>query len=370
MNQHYMVKALYQAYRGLGSTSPNPSVGAVLVKNSQIISQGHTEPPPGRHAEVVAIEAAGENARGADLYVTLEPCCFYGRTPACSDLIIRAGIKRVFICVEDPHHRVCGSSIKILQKNGIEVNVGLASKQGKYLNRFFFKHLESKFPYITVKMAQTLDGYSARIDGTSKWISSWQSRRIVHKMRSTFDCVLVGYNTFVADNPSLDVRIVASNKNPSRVIVWSAKKCIEEIFFEYTVFKDSKTQCIIFYNGEICSDEEIKTIKKRFSHIVFEKTSVKGDFLDIGEIFLKLKSKYNFLSVLCEGGSALASNIIHKNLFDEIVVFTSPQMFLQGKKSFDFSVFQQDSEGFELEPYTIKKSGSDVLGIYHKKGEA
>jgi diaminohydroxyphosphoribosylaminopyrimidine deaminase/5-amino-6-(5-phosphoribosylamino)uracil reductase len=220
----FLRRALELAWKGRGKVSPNPMVGAVLVKDGKIIGEGFHRTYGGKHAEAWAIEDAkrkGFSVEGADLYCTLEPCCFTGpekHQPPCTDLLIRNRIKRVFLCTLDPHPRVRGKGVRILQEAGIEVQVGILASQALSLNEGFFTYQILGRPFVHLKIAQSIDGRIAALEGDSRWITDERARKMVHRLRATYDAVLVGKNTARVDDPELTVRLV-QGRNPYRIVL-------------------------------------------------------------------------------------------------------------------------------------------------------
>lgn len=217
----YMKRALTLARKGIGRTSPNPSVGCVIVKDGVIVGEGWHRKAGTPHAEVHALNMAGDAARGADVYVTLEPCCHTGATPPCTKALIQSGVRRVFAGMRDPNPRVSGGGLAALENAGIETSCGLLENACRALNRPFIKHVTTGYPFVTYKCAMTLDGKIASVTGESRWISCEESRKYVHRMRAHNDAVMVGVDTILADNPQLTVRHV-KGRNPVRIIVDSS----------------------------------------------------------------------------------------------------------------------------------------------------
>jgi len=201
--KQYMKRSLELALLGKGRVSPNPLVGAIIVKGNKIIGEGYHCKAGEDHAEIIALKNCRESPRRATIYVNLEPCCHYGKTPPCVDAIIKAGINKVVIAVRDPNPVVNGNGIKIMKENKIEIEEGILEKEAKELNKIFFKYIVSKTPYIILKAALTLDGKIATRSFDSKWVSCDESREMVHKLRADVDAVLVGKNTIMKDNPQL-----------------------------------------------------------------------------------------------------------------------------------------------------------------------
>lgn len=311
-DENYMGRALQLAQYGIGAVSPNPLVGCVIVHNDKIIGEGWHRKFGEAHAEVNAV-ASVENHdlfQEATAYVTLEPCSHFGKTPPCSDLLIDKGFKKVVVGCQDPNPKVAGKGIQKLIDAGIEVVTGVLEKECISINRRFFTSISEKRPYIILKWAQTSDGYIAREDFSSKWISNPLSRQIVHKMRAEEDAILIGKNTALYDNPKLDVRDWIG-KDPLRIIVDRNLKLPRNL----NVFKDGKPT--IYYN----TLEE-----KKSGETIFVKL-YGYDFLK--QLFEDLHQK-GIQSVLVEGGATILNEVIRQGLWDEAFVFTGSQKFGQG----------------------------------------
>ena len=224
----YMKRALALAKRGVGRTSPNPAVGCVIVRDGAIVGSGWHKKAGTPHAEVHALQMAGDLARGAQVYVTLEPCCHTGKTPPCSQALIRAGVSRVVIGMGDPNPRVSGGGITELRAAGIDITCGVLEEQCRQINLPFIKQITTGLPYVTYKCAMTLDGKIATCTGASRWISGEESRTYVHRMRARSDAVMVGVDTVIADDPELTVRHVRGH-NPLRVVVDSRLRTPESV---------------------------------------------------------------------------------------------------------------------------------------------
>ncbi|MCL4164441.1 UNVERIFIED_CONTAM: hypothetical protein GTU68_005639, partial [Idotea baltica] len=227
-----MTRAINLARLGKYITHPNPTVGCVLVKEGEIIAEGFTQPAGGPHAEAVALQQAGENAKGATAYVTLEPCSHTGRTPPCADALVRSGVARVFIAMQDPNPFVSGTGIARLEAAGIEVHTGLQATEAAKLNRGFIRRMEHGLPFVRVKMATSLDGRTALNNGASQWITGPEARRDVQFWRAQSDAILTGIGTLLADDPSLNVRLSQEElgidvpvRQPTRVIMDTQLRC-------------------------------------------------------------------------------------------------------------------------------------------------
>jgi len=335
------------AKKGKGAVEPNPMVGCVIVKNNKVIGKGWHRYFGANHAEIEALNAAGSNARGADLYVTLEPCNSFGKRPPCTKAIVDAGIKRVFFAVKDPN---VSNSRVYLEKNGVEVSSGLLNKQAKVLIKNYLKHLKIQ-PKITIKVAMTLDGKIATEKFDSKWITSQKSRDFVHKLRSKYDAVFVGFNTALKDNP----RLTAHNKgkNPVRVVVDSKLKLPKS----YHLF-DGETTTIIIY------DEKIKTIpaylkKEKIILAPVNMRSAKKDF----NVIVKKLNDLSVKTVLIEGGGEIISSVLFSNAADDIYLFTAPKI-IGGKNAVSVvggKGVAKISGAVKVKNMAVKKIGGDLL---------
>jgi len=317
MNDYdYMKLALSMAEATAGQTSPNPMVGAVLVNNHEIVGVGTHVKAGGPHAEVHAIQMAGEKAKGAILYVTLEPCSHYGKTPPCSDLIIQTGVKKVFVAAVDPNPKVCGNGIQRLKKAGIEVEVGLLQEEASQLNKVFFHYTKTGLPFVTVKTATSLDGKIATVMGESKWITSKEAREDVHQYRHKHDAILVGVNTVIKDNPLLTTRLENGGKNPIRIILDSTLR----IPLNANVVSDKSAETYIVtgnrvdpYKKEILIGSGIKIINMEQSSITIKE-------------MLKALAKHGITSIFVEGGGKIQGSFLKENAFQEVITYIAPKL--------------------------------------------
>lgn len=307
-----MTRALELAQMGMGNVSPNPMVGCVIVHNSGIIGEGWHESYGGPHAEVNAINKVDDksNLSESTAYISLEPCSFHGKTPPCVELLVKHGVRKVVICNNDPNPKVSGDGINYLKKHGIEVIQDLLASEGRYLNRRFFTNQTMERPFIILKWAQTSDGFLAKINGDSKWISSVMSRRIVHRWRSEEDAIMVGRKTVECDDPLLNVRHW-SGTDPVRIILDPQLK----LESHYRIFNSSIPT--IIYNTRR-SDEDKNN----------EFCRVNGDGF-IQEILRNMMER-EIGSCLIEGGRDTLNGFIRLNLWDEARVFISPSEFIEG----------------------------------------
>ena len=311
VEERYMRRAIDLAKLGLGSVSPNPAVGCVIVHDDQIIGEGFHRAYGSSHAEVNAIVSV-ENPSllsQSTAYVTLEPCAHHGKTPPCADLLVAKNLKRVVIATGDPTSKVGGKGIKKLQDAGIEVVVGVLKKEAEYFNRRFLVAYRNQRPYIILKWAQTYDGFVARENYDSKWISNSHSRKLVHKWRSEEDAILVGKNTALYDNPQLTTRSW-KGKHPVRILLDTNL----EITASNKIFSQ-ESETIVFNCHKDGSEKNISWVKINSRDI---------DFI-LQELF-----KRQLHSIIIEGGSAIIQSFIEKNMWDEARVFTSPTKFGAG----------------------------------------
>lgn len=314
----YMHKALELAQRGRGRVEPNPMVGAIVVKDGNILSEGWHEYFGGPHAEVVALEKAGEQARGATLYVTLEPCAHRGKTPPCVEKIISSGIKRVVFTLIDPNPLTSGLGRHGLLEAGIEVVEGVLKEEARRLNAPFFKLMTSGMPYVIAKWAMSLDGKTATYTGDSRWVSSKESREYVHKVRSQVDAVVVGINTVLRDDPLLTCRI-PGGKNPQRIVLDSQARLPMGCKLLATLEESG----VIVATTASAPTERVESLKRVGCGVVVLKGDERG--VDLVE-FLKTLGQWKYTNILLEGGGSLTASFFERNLVDKVMVFVSPKI--------------------------------------------
>ncbi len=355
-DESYIQLAIEIAKKGRGNVSPNPLVGCVIVKNGKIIGAGYHEEFGKDHAEINAINSATENLEGSTLFVNLEPCSHHGKTPPCVDRIIESKIKRVVIGTLDVNPLVSGKGIKALKNAGVEVKAGIQEKECINLNKFFFKFITKKIPYVTLKSAQTLDGRIADINGDSKWISSIESRRYVHMLRSQYDAVLIGAGTVKKDNPNLTVRLV-EGRNPKRIIVdsnlslTSASRLIKN--------NGDRKSIILTSVKSIKKEEKITRLNSLGVQIIYVKEESKGS-LDIKDALKKL-AKLNIASILVEGGNRIFTSFVSKNLYDDILVFVTPKIIGSGLSVVGNLKIRNIKKAIKLKVNRAETIGDDVL---------
>jgi diaminohydroxyphosphoribosylaminopyrimidine deaminase/5-amino-6-(5-phosphoribosylamino)uracil reductase len=344
-DEHYMLRCLELARMGMGSVSPNPLVGCVIVKDGKIIGEGWHQKYGSSHAEVNAVNSVADKDQliGSTVYVNLEPCSHFGKTPPCSDLLIANKVGKIIIANTDTNKLVAGKGIAKLNAAGIEVTLGVLEQQGRELNKRFFTFHERQRPYIILKWAQTLDGFVARSNYESKWISNELSRQVVHKWRSEEDAVLVGTKTAAHDNPELTVRNW-SGRNPVRIVIDRFLRLPNKL----SVFDGSvKTIC---YN--VLKHEE------RGNLLLFRLPET--SFL---EALTEHLVSVGIQSVIVEGGSTTLSLFIHAGLWDEARVFTSTRQFYSGVTAPTFTGTLVAEE--KIESDTLRIYSPEVLKPHH-----
>ena len=352
-DEKFMREAIRIARNAAGRTSPNPLVGAVIVRNGKIIAEGWHRQAGTPHAEVHALNMAGELAKGATLYVTLEPCSHFGRTPPCARAIVDAGIKKVFAAMTDPNPQVAGRGLEILRAAGIEVEVGLLEDEARRLNEVFLKYITEKIPFVTLKVACSLDGKIATVGGESQWISCEASRKFSHGLRDVNDGILVGINTVLADNPSLTTRLV-DGKNPARIIVDSNARTP----LEAKIVTDGQAKTFVAVTTN-APREKISALKNRGVEIITAGDGIRVDL----KILMRELAAREITSVLVEGGGTINFAMLNAGLVDKIFAFVAPKI-LGGKNSLSAIAgegFAKLADAVELENFSAEKIGDDFL---------
>lgn len=342
-NNIYMQQAYEHALKGWGRVSPNPMVGAVIVKAGLVIADGWHPVYGGPHAEAMAIAKAGERCKGADLYVTLEPCSHFGRTPPCTDAIIKAGIKRVFVGTLDPNPRMNGKSIKLLQKAGIKVEVGFLEPELKRLNEGFNKYITTKMPFVTAKTAQTLDGKIATLKGESKWITSNESRDYGRDLRFGFDAIVVGINTVLKDDPLLST----TGKNIKKVILDANLKTPANA----RLFKDTQPEDVLIFTAS-------KSPKALKATII--KAPLRNDKIDLKWV-MKYLGEWNIAHVLIEGGGSVIGNALKCGLVDKMMIYIAPKIMGEGLESIRGLNLTALKKVIALKDISVGRIGEDIL---------
>ena len=351
----YMELALELAEKAKGRTSPNPMVGAVIVKAGEIIAKGYHHYAGGKHAEKNALVKAGDKASGATMYVTLEPCSHYGKQPPCVEAIIEAGIKKVIVAMKDPNPLVAGKGIEILVEAGIEVETGLLEEQAKKLNEIFIKYITTEKPFVISKSAITLDGKIATKTGDSKWITDSKSREIVHQLRDRVDAILVGIGTVLADNPRLTTRLVEDGQDPIRVILDSKLR----ISNSAKVINQSSSAKTIIICTELAAEEKITELetKDNLEIVKLAKKEISP------QKALEELGKREITSLLIEGGSRVNASFLNDNAVDKLYYFIAPKI-IGGAESIPVVAgmgIEKIKEAIEIDNLKVEMLENDIL---------
>ncbi len=349
-----MRRALYLAQKGKFTCSPNPMVGCVIVKGSQIIGEGFHVFAGGDHAEVEALKAAGPKARDATLFVTLEPCCHTGRTPPCTEALLRNRIKKVVIATLDPNPKVCGRSISFLKEAGIEVHVGLLESEAQEINKYYFHCMQKKSPYVIAKWAMSLDGKIALQNSEKQFLTSQKANNFAHKKRHEVDAILVGSSTVIQDNPLLSARFNQEQKQPTRIIL--DRRGLSPI--NSSVFSNQEANPTIVFTTKTSKKSwrdqlHAQHVKVHIFDTDFEKEQLK--------FVLKKLVKDNINSLLVEGGSRVLGSFLSHNLVNEAQVYLAPKM-LPSETALPAS--QSNFQDHFLQEWNLKKVeqiGPDVF---------
>jgi len=354
----FMARALKLAELGRGQTSPNPLVGAVVVKNGEIVGEGYHQKAGLPHAEINALREAGERARDAVLYVTLEPCCHYGRTPPCTKAIIEAGIREVIVGVTDPNPQVAGKGIRILQESGIRVQLGVLEEEARRQNEAFFKYIRTKLPFVTLKAAVSLDGKIATVSGDSKWITGEKARQLVHRLRAESDAVLTGIGTVLADDPLLNVRLPGyKGRQPVRVVVDSSLRIPEESQLVQTAAQIPTAVAVIKGNYSREKRARLEAVGVE----VWELPASEGR-VDLKSL-LGLLGQKEIMNLLVEGGSSLNAALMEGGLVDKYIIFQAP-LLIGGSKApgvFGGKGFSRIKDCLRLSPVFTERVGGDMM---------
>lgn len=364
-DRDYMELALKLAGTAKGKTNPNPVVGAVIVKDGTIVGTGIHRKAGEPHAEVHAFNMAGDHAKGATLYVTLEPCSHYGKTPPCANLVKESGVSRVVVATLDPNPQVAGKGVEILREAGIEVEIGILEKEAQKLNERFIYNMQYNRPFVISKFAMTLDGKIATHNGHSQWISGEQSRLQVHQLRDEVDGILVGIGTVIKDNPSLTTRLPnKKGKNPVRIILDSHLR----IPMDANVLNTEEAKTIIVTTTD-ADPMKIATLEKKNVTFIYCSRDEKG--LCLEEMLTQLY-KHGITDVLVEGGGEVNASFIRKGLINKYIIYIAPKL-LGGRNSIS-PILGDDVDSIDfatlVEFESVDKSGEDLCIVaYPKQGD-
>ncbi len=348
--------ALSLAEKARGKTLPNPMVGAVITQNGKVVGQGYHRGPGSAHAEIVAIKSAGVKTKGATIYVTLEPCCHSGRTGPCTEAIIEAGIKKIVYACKDLNPLVNGRGAQALRRSGLKVENGLMKNEAIRLNEVYFNAIKNRRPFVTLKIAQTIDGRIATLSGDSKWITGKDARVFAHKLRSENEAVLVGLGTVKADNPSLTTRHLQGN-NPYRIVVSESlefpKSC--------KLIANNKDHKTIIATTKRSLNEYSKN--KKTNGLTFWEIKKSGkNRLNLADILQKAYA-FGIHSILVEGGSLVATSFLKAKLVDKLVVITAPLFLGSGLNSIGNLKIGAIKNAIKFKNYSRFQCGQDQVFV-------
>ncbi|QUH30007.1 bifunctional diaminohydroxyphosphoribosylaminopyrimidine deaminase/5-amino-6-(5-phosphoribosylamino)uracil reductase RibD [Vallitalea guaymasensis] len=357
-NEHikYMKRAISLSKKGIGYVNPNPLVGAVIVKDGLIIGEGYHEKIGYNHAEINALNNCKKSTKGATMYVTLEPCSHYGKTPPCVNAIIKSGIKQVIVGMKDPNPLVAGKGIKILRDNNITVTCGICQDEIQELNKIFIKYITTKKPYCIMKTAMTLDGKIATSTGDSKWITSDRSREYVHEIRHKVTAIMVGIGTVIADNPSLTTRLTnQTGVNPIRIIVDTTCR----IPLQARVLSEKGKTIIATTND--APIEKVKALGKKMG-ITILMIDKKNNRVDMNKLITEL-GEMEIDSILLEGGSELNYSCLEAGIIDEVYAFIAPKLIggQQAITPIGGKGLTQIKDAYTLKDIQLEKIDDDIL---------
>jgi diaminohydroxyphosphoribosylaminopyrimidine deaminase/5-amino-6-(5-phosphoribosylamino)uracil reductase len=357
IDEQFMREALTLAAQARGRTSPNPMVGSVVVKDGRVVGRGYHVRAGTSHGEVVALEDASEHAQGATLYVTLEPCCYYGRTPPCTKAIIAAGIRRVVAAMRDPNPLVSGKGLEELRQAGIEVKLPVLEAEATALNEVFIKYITTKRPFVLLKVAASLDGKIATVTGESRWITNERSRLLVHQLRDQVDAVMVGINTVLRDDPLLTTRLPGGGgRDPMRIIVDSRLR----LPCEARVLTASTAACtLIATTAEAPREKRLQLEAAGVKVLVVEG---EGPGVPLGPLMEQLGTM-QVSSILLEGGGELHSSALRVGIVDKVLYFLAPKLI--GGRSAPPAIggtgFARLEEAVTLERMHVRQLDGDLL---------
>jgi len=345
--------ALALAERALGTTAPNPAVGCVIVAENRVVGRGWTQMGGRPHAETMALAEAGEAARGATAYVTLEPCAHHGQTPPCANALVEAGVARVVVAVEDPDPRVSGKGIAMLRAAGIEVETGVLEKEATELNAGFFLRVKENRPLVTLKIAQSLDGKTATVSGQSKWITGPEARRFGHLLRAKNDAILIGIETALADDPELTCRLSGlEDRSPVRIVLDTRLRLSEGAKLVRTAKETPTIVCTVANGGGTLVASGVEIVKAA--------RDPRGR-PDVGAVLAEL-GRRGITRLLVEGGAAVHAAFIDRGLADRLEVFRAPIVLGgSGRNAVDALAALDLDEASRFVPVGRRALGPDML---------
>ena len=353
-DERYLLRCIELASKGVGFVSPNPMVGCVIVRNRQVVGEGYHTRFGGPHAEIEALRRAGRRARGATLYVNLEPCSHHGKTPPCVEAIIGAGIKKVVACSADPNPLVAARGVRRLRRSGIQVSTGKLRKESERLNERFFTFMRTRLPFVGIKAAQTLDGCVTDFRGASKWITSETARKEAHRLRSSYDAILVGANTVSRDNPQLTVRRV-KGRNPLRVVLDPSLRLNPRA----ALFDTRRAGTLVFTSARAMSMRK-STVAKLSHRGVYILGLDKGSPLNL-RVILRTLAALGVSSVLVEGGPFTTGKFVQQKLVNRLHCFVAPKLVGEGLQTLTLKSPLSLKSSIALRDITVRTVGPDFL---------
>ncbi|MFZ0449350.1 MAG: bifunctional diaminohydroxyphosphoribosylaminopyrimidine deaminase/5-amino-6-(5-phosphoribosylamino)uracil reductase RibD [Desulfatiglandaceae bacterium] len=353
----FMREAIRMAEKGLGRTAPNPAVGAVIVRDGVAVSRGYHRKAGAPHAEVDALDKIGGRAEGATLYVTLEPCNHTGRTPPCTKAILDGGVERVVVGMEDPNPEVKGGGCSFLAANNIEVKTGVLEPECRRLNEAFVKYVTSNRPFMIVKSALTLDGWTATVEGDSKWITNERSRTFVHRLRDRVDAVMVGVGTILADDPQLTCRLKrGKGKDPLRIVVDTHLRTP----LQARVLGLDSSAATLFVAGPEVNGKTVEEIENTGASVVVCPTGKAG--IDMSAL-MDILGKRGITQVLVEGGAGIVGSLLREKLVDKFFIFKAPKL-LGGGDGIPMAAGPGPrvmGKSLPLKDLKVRRFGNDIL---------
>lgn len=350
-DHRHMSHALRLAQQGRFTTHPNPRVGCVLVKDGKVIGEGYHAYAGGPHAEVEALNEAGDNAKGATAYVTLEPCSHHGKTPPCADALIKAGVTRVVAAMEDPNPEVAGNGLKRLAAHGIDVAAGLMSAEAEALNPGFIKRMREKRPYVRCKLAMSLDGRTAMASGESKWITGPAAREDVQRLRAASSAIITGIGTVLADDPSMNVRIDGTERQPIRVVLDPHLSTPESA----RILQPPGNVLIATAAEQDDAWERLQADNVEIVHLPHG-----PDAIDL-KALMSLLAANEVNEVLVETGATLSGAVLSSGLIDELIVYTAPKLMGDGARGlFKLPGLESMADAVELAWRDVRMVGNDL----------
>ena len=356
IERNIMREALLLAQKGRGRVSPNPLVGAVVVNDGKVVGRGYHHGAGKPHAEVNALSEAGYLAEGATMYVTLEPCLTWGRTPPCTEAIIKAGISRVLVATTDPNPSVSGKGIELLRNSGLQVELGLLDEEAKRMNESYIKFARTGLPFVTLKVAATIDGKIATGGGQSKWITEVEARDHVQSLRADADAILVGVGSILADDPSLTVRIGEGERKPRRIVL------------------DSKLRTpphakVLDRNAPTAIATAVSSPKAVGNAEIWSLESSNSGRVSLDSL-LRRAAQEGITSILVEGGAEVFSSFLNEDKVDKLILFVAPKIIGSGLDAFKGFAADDLKDAFQLDITDVRMVGTDILVIaYPKKSE-